>query len=122
MTRVNLVPASELCDQHLLAEHREITRIPNRLLRGGIEFKDIPQRYRLGIGHVKFFYDKTIFLKERYDGVHSECLRRGFKVSNRWPPSLKLIGQYKPTEDEVSMSRARIIERMPKSPRFTASQ
>lgn len=29
MTRINLVPPEELCDQHLLAEHRELTRIPN---------------------------------------------------------------------------------------------
>jgi hypothetical protein len=29
MTRVKLVPVKELYDQHLLAEHREIKRIPN---------------------------------------------------------------------------------------------
>ena len=34
MTRINLVPPAELCDQHLLAEHRELTRIPNAVARG----------------------------------------------------------------------------------------
>ncbi|WP_084023089.1 pyrimidine dimer DNA glycosylase/endonuclease V [Xenorhabdus hominickii] len=29
MTRINVILSSELCDQHLLAEHRELTRIPN---------------------------------------------------------------------------------------------
>ena len=29
MTRINLIPPKELCDQHLLAEFRELTRIPN---------------------------------------------------------------------------------------------
>ncbi|HGJ5874346.1 MAG TPA: pyrimidine dimer DNA glycosylase/endonuclease V [Arsenophonus apicola] len=29
MTRINVIPPNELCDQHLLAEHRELTRIPN---------------------------------------------------------------------------------------------
>ncbi|MDO4706203.1 MAG: hypothetical protein Q4A98_08385 [Comamonadaceae bacterium] len=26
MTRINLIPPAELCDQHLLAERRELTR------------------------------------------------------------------------------------------------
>ena len=34
MTRINLVPPTELCDQHLLAEHRELTRIPNAVAKG----------------------------------------------------------------------------------------
>lgn len=34
MTRINLIPPEELCDQHLLAEHRELTRIPNAVARG----------------------------------------------------------------------------------------
>lgn len=34
MTRINVVPPSELCDQHLLAEFRELTRIPNGVLYG----------------------------------------------------------------------------------------
>jgi len=29
MTRINLIPVSELTDEHLLAEHRELKRIPN---------------------------------------------------------------------------------------------
>jgi len=34
MTRINLVPPEELCDQHLLAELRELPRIPNAVLKG----------------------------------------------------------------------------------------
>jgi hypothetical protein len=34
MTRINLIPVNELTDQHLLAEHREIKRIPNVILSG----------------------------------------------------------------------------------------
>jgi hypothetical protein len=32
MTRINLIPVEELTDQHLLAEHREIKRIPNAVI------------------------------------------------------------------------------------------
>ena len=39
MTRINLVPPEELCDQHLLAEHRELTRIPNAVAKGKYHLK-----------------------------------------------------------------------------------
>lgn len=36
MTRINLIAPAELCDQHLLAEHRELTRIPNAVAKGNL--------------------------------------------------------------------------------------
>jgi len=42
MTRINLVPPQELCDQHLLAEHRELTRIPNAVARGRYHLRGQP--------------------------------------------------------------------------------
>ena len=54
MTRINLVPPAELCDQHLLAEHRELTRIPNAVAKGKYHLKGQPTEYKLGEGHVRF--------------------------------------------------------------------
>ena len=54
MTRINLVPPEELCDQHLLAEHRELTRIPNAVAKGKFHLKGQPTEYKLGEGHVRF--------------------------------------------------------------------
>lgn len=54
MTRINLVPPEELCDQHLLAEHRELTRIPNAVAKGKYHLKGQPAEYKLGEGHVRF--------------------------------------------------------------------
>ena len=48
MTRINLVPPAELCDQHLLAEHRELTRIPNAVAKGKYHLKGQPAEYKLG--------------------------------------------------------------------------
>ena len=73
MTRINLVPPSELCDQHLLAEHRELTRIPNAVAKGKFHLKGQPAEYKLGEGHVRFFFNKMAFLKKRYDALHAEC-------------------------------------------------
>jgi len=37
MTRVDLVPPQMPCDQHLLAEFRELTRIPSAVARVACE-------------------------------------------------------------------------------------
>lgn len=76
MTRTNVVPPAELCDQHLLAEYRELPRVFKlaRLL---------PTRqslvYTLGPGHVKFFYDKLAWLYGRQRQLVAELRRRGFQ-------------------------------------------
>lgn len=83
MTRINLgVKPSELCNKHLLAEHREIKRIPNVIKSGRYSLENIPKHFTLGKGHVKFFYNKLLFLKNRYISLYNECIKRGFKVSD----------------------------------------
>ena len=123
MTRINLVPPQELCDQHLLAEHRELTRIPNAIARGRYHLRDLPADYRLGSGHVRFFYNKLTFLHARYQALHAECLARGFNVQNIWPENLPadpaLWQDYQPNARALAENRERIAIRMPKTPRFT---
>ena len=124
MTRINLISPSELCDQHLLAEHRELTRIPNAVAKGKFNLKGQPVDYKLGEGHVRFFFDKLAFLKERYDLLHKECLARGFNVPYFWnenlPQDPNLWKNYTPTENALALNRERIALRMPAKARFTA--
>ena len=126
MTRINLIPPKELCDQHLLAEHRELTRIPNSVAKGKFHLKGQPEEYKLGEGHVRFFFNKMAFLKRRYDELHAECKARGFKVQYIWPETLpfspELWLDYQPTDAALEINRQRIQERMPKKARFTAHQ
>ena len=123
MTRINLVPPQELCDQHLLAEHRELTRIPNAVAKGKYHLRGQPAEYKLGEGHVRFFFNKMAFLQRRYDALHAECLARGFKVQYIWPESLKENAEvwqdYQPTQQALALNRQRIAERMPAKARFT---
>ncbi|HGO5855629.1 pyrimidine dimer DNA glycosylase/endonuclease V [Mannheimia glucosida] len=123
MTRINLVPPTELCDQHLLAEHRELTRIPNAVAKGKFSLKGQPEDYKLGEGHVRFFFNKLTFLKKRYDALHEECLARGFKVQYFWaehlPQDPSLWLDYQPTETALAANRERIALRMPANPRFS---
>lgn len=124
MTRINLVPPQELCDQHLLAEHRELTRIPNAVAKGRFNLLGQSADYILGAGHVRFFFDKLAFLKKRYAMLHQECLARRFQVQDRWPEALpdcaELWLDYVPTAAALAANRARIAARMPAAPRFTA--
>ena len=127
MTRINLVPPAELCDQHLLAEHRELTRIPNAVAKGKFHLQGQPADYKLGSGHVRFFFDKLAFLLQRYDALHAACRARGFKVQYIWPADTlpadpALWRDYQPSAAALAINRARIAERMPARARFTPPQ
>lgn len=80
MTRINAnIDPADLCDQHLLAEYREIVRIPNHVLKHKINFTQIPDTFRLGTGHVKFFYNKIGFLHYRFNFLKHNLNHRGIK-------------------------------------------
>ena len=123
MTRINLVPPLELCDQHLLAEHRELTRIPNAVAKGKFNLQGKPTDYKLGEGHVRFFFNKLAFLKRRYDELHLECKARGFNVQYIWPENLpqnaELWADYQATSEALALNRERIALRLPIKARFT---
>jgi hypothetical protein len=125
MTRINaFIPVEELSREHLLAEHREIKRIPNMINSGKARIEDIPDTFRLGTGHVKFFYNKIRFLFKRYCEIYDMCMKRGYKVEsyhdafglhnvtketfkkvyNDWDPSLYEIKRVQ------SLIRQRIID------------
>ncbi len=42
--------------------------------------KSLPEFYVLGTGHVKFFYDKLQYIKNRHDSLKVEGKRRGFNL------------------------------------------
>lgn len=127
MTRINIVPVEELCDQHLLAEHRELVRIPNCLVSGKLKFEymDRPEDYCLGEGHVKFFTNKLRYLFNRYQQLNDECIKRGFNVTYMWPQhffnktTLRYWDDYRPTKWALRLNRDRIAERMPARARHT---
>jgi hypothetical protein len=116
MTRINIgINPSTLCRQHLLAEHREIKRIPNAVRSGKAKIVQT-EKFSLGKGHVKFFYTRLGYLLDRYKQVHAECVRRGYNVtdySDAWDgvPS-NLMGDYTPTPEDISVVQERINQRL----------
>ena len=116
MTRINVsVPPCELSTKHLIAEHRELKRIPNAIRKGKAVINNIPDKFTLGKGHVKFFYNKLLFLKKRYEELYAECINRGFNVTyygNAWDDiPAHLMNDYTPTANDEKIIRERIRER-----------
>jgi len=129
MTRINLIKPSELSDQHLIAEYREIFMIGSALQRSmqskgwHSTKKNLPKEFTLNIGHVKFFYDKGKYLYKRYLDLIDEMKSRGmnpnperqFKIK-QWPE--ELYKDWKPTEKDMQVIRKRIKEKINEKPSF----
>ena len=119
MTRINVgIPPADLVNQHLIAEHREIKRIPNCIAKGKYNMDGIPDRFKLGTGHVKFFYNKLYYLFKRYVKLYIECKNRGFDVQcyiEAWSNVPKeLMNDYKVRANDIRIIRERINEKLNK--------
>ena len=132
MTRINIIPPSELTDQHLIAEYREITMVPGMLKRTlnsktGLHLNKIGKQYTLNKGHVYFFYNKGEYLDKRYNELVNEMKLRGFKPNpdRRFPSEVFIDGLYNdwsPSLNDQKIIRQRIKEKIEKKPnwyRFT---
>ena len=128
MTRINIIPPSELTDQHLIAEYREITMVPAALKRTlnsklGLQIKRINKKYTLNKGHVYFFYDKGKYLNNRYNSLVLEMKRRGFKVdeSRVFPKYVfpkALYNDWVPTLSDQKIIRERISYKIAQKPNW----
>lgn len=124
MTRINVVPVEELVRQHLVAEYRELPRVfglaTAALASGRLNKNHLPQTYRLGAGHVLFFYDKLGFLYERQLQLFDEMKRRGYHPAldpkelrrYRVKSDASIWNGYTPTPEALAINRARISERL----------
>lgn len=119
MTRISAgIAPFELCDSQLLAEHREIIRIPNTIKSGKakVNIDKIPNEFKLGSGHVIFFYNKLEYLRNRYIALHKECCKREFNVQNyskvfkHLPPDL--CNDWNPDDEVRKIVQERINNRL----------
>lgn len=119
MTRINsAIPVKNLTDEHLLAEHREIKRLPYQWRKsfhnGYLSFA--PEKFTLGKGHVLFFLNKQNFILKRYLALYDECINRGFNVQNyseNWNYiKSDYMKDYEPTLEERQLLVERIIDRI----------
>ncbi len=128
MTRINIIPPSELTDQHLIAEYREITMVPAALLKTlksktGFKNEKIHKTYTLNKGHVYFFYNKGKYLNNRYRELVIEMEKRGFNVdkNRKFPKEAfpeELYNDWKPSLKEQKIIRKRISEKIQQKPNW----
>jgi hypothetical protein len=73
MTRINAtIPPAALCDQHLVAEYREILRTTALATKNPVDPSKLPQHFTLGTGHVKFIYNKLKYIHSRLDQLRQD--------------------------------------------------
>ena len=131
MTRINLVPPSELMDQHLFAEFREIKMVPKSLRRSiaarGADavVKRIPPRFTLNTGHVSFFYNKGAYLVQRYAALRAELEARGINFNRESPldpdGTMQVApwnGSWEPDDAAFHIIRTRIAEKIAMKPHW----
>lgn len=141
MTRINLESPSLLCREHLTGEWYENPRIATNIIKayakyGHVDLKGMPSSFtvrtnanpRGGEGHMKFFYNKLAWLRQRYLSLIEEMRRRGYSPSDNWKPEIfepqfqHLFNDWTPADSEISLSRTRIAEMMPDDNDLNAHQ
>jgi deoxyribonuclease (pyrimidine dimer) len=118
--RINIVPVTELTDQHLGAEYLEIQLACGALQRTlrskrGFVPNKVPPRFTLNHGHIYFFFNKGAYLERRYNAIRAECAARGRKTlidfpAHVWPA--ELFNSWLPSPADYIPIRVRIAQRV----------
>ena len=127
MTRINIISPSELTDQHLIAEYREIFMVAGSLKRtliskNGYLQSKVPKEYTLNSGHVYFFYNKGKYLNKRYNLIIKEMKLRGFNPDKerKFPKDIfinnNLYNDWSPNQNDIKIIRQRISEKIALKP------
>ncbi len=116
MVRINIIDPKKLADQHLIAEYDEILMLFGYVKKYP-EKKEIPESYRLGEGHIRFFKDKLLYLKKRHELIKKEMLKRGFHPTRTIDVSSfskELCNDWSPTKKDEEIIIARLKEKLNK--------
>lgn len=116
MTRINCgVPPHELCDQHLVAEYRELPRIV-AFAHANQTLPDAP--FTLGKGHMYSVARYGRYLADRHQRIVDEMFRRGFKptLESLWVDAFPAHARELPSDawlaEAAILVRVRIAERL----------
>ena len=120
MVRINLVHPKQLADQHLVAEYNEILMLA-AYIRKYPDLKNIPKKYCLGCGHMMFFKNKVVYLRQRHELLKVEMKQRGFRTAK----SINLNvfrkenkGKWKPVAQDVVVITKRILSKLRLKPTY----
>jgi deoxyribonuclease (pyrimidine dimer) len=120
MVRINLIQPQFLTDQHLMAEFNEILMLCGYVKKHPEEI-NIPQKFTLGKGHIKFFKNKLLYLQQRHKLLKEELLKRNYNVTKDMDINIydnKLKNDFTPTEKDKNIIKDRIIEKLKMKPNY----
>lgn len=126
MTRINILNPTELTDQHLLAECRELPRMFSYIEQHGDPSRKIPAAYTLGTGHMLFMANKAEYLFGRMLDLLAEHYDRGYRFDfdlDQWQKRFDSLpawckNDYTPTPEAILINGNRIAERIADKPDF----
>lgn len=122
MVRVNIINPKSLSDQHLIAEYDEILMLLGYVKRyPNIKENEIPKKYCLNKGHMKFFKNKLLYLKKRHELIKKEMKCRNFKTNitiNLRGFDKALLNDWMPNNNDKEIIKKRIIEKLNKKPEY----
>ena len=113
MTRINVgIEPGCLLDELLLAELREIKRLP--WFKRNCKNQNSPTNFTLGKGHIKFFLPRLRYAKLRYERLKEEAEIRGFRVTDFSTnfSGIDLGEWWEPVENDREIIIERITERV----------
>lgn len=125
MTRINLIDPELLCDQHLMAEIKEINQLSGSFRKSagsskGIDQSKISKFFTLNTGHVYFFYNKGLYLERRFAILKKEAIRRGYSIkaefNNEWVGYNHLYNDWTPSLHDIRIITQRLIEKIRMKP------
>lgn len=129
MTRINLLHPSHLTKRHLIAEWKEITQILHLVKKRVDEnhpMNDLPPKYTLNGGHIKFFMNKGKYIHDRFLSLADELIARQVNIDYnnflsrlnriRGAYSPALFNDYQPDKEAYQILIDRIASRILQKP------
>jgi hypothetical protein len=110
MTRINCIDIESIPLKMRHAEYREMLRLRKAYPRKSSP--NIPPSYRMGKGHVTFFYDKGLYLLKRHAALRKSLKKAGYTVNfkldlSSWPK--EAMNDWTPDTDAKIINISRII-------------
>lgn len=122
MVRINIINPRFLADQHLIAEYNETLMLLGYIKKNPeLNIKKIPEKYKLGPGHILFFKNKLQYLNKRFFDIKEEMKRRGFSGDINIDLSLfhkKMINNWEPTNEDKNIIKERLIYKINLKPDY----
>lgn len=120
MVRINLIKPKQLADQHLIAEYNETLMLLGYVKKHP-DVNEIPEEYKLGPGHIKFFKNKLVYLKNRHEEIKKEMHNRGFqttKTINLNDYNKELHNNWKPKQKDFKIIKERLTWKIKQKPNY----